>query len=121
MKDFYIKNSEDNDDFRPLELEEDDAIDVYLAQISMVLGNEVPVMGAPDMIAGLDEYVFNTDIDAKGLESKIYDLIGKYCSLASEFPTTVTVKFYRGTVEKRDVCLIDVDVADTKTMRVRLS
>lgn len=118
MTEFYIKNPIVNaGDYEPLKIFTDSPVDAYLQQIAMVLGNEVPVLGAPDMISDIDDMVFQTNIDAGKLQQKIQDLIGRYCSLASVFTTQVNVNFYQQP-GNRDGCFIDITIDGTKTLRM---
>jgi hypothetical protein len=95
-------------------LEETDPVILYISQIRMVLMNESDIMGATDMSNSLEEMVYDLQFSNKRIKQVVVDLIYKYCTLASDFPTVVNVK--RLTGELRDIVIVDININNNKTI-----
>lgn len=118
MIEFYIKSLVSEDYVDPTIVEEFDPIEIYLNQIKMVMSTSQKVMGAAEMNMDLEDEVFNYNVDERTLRDKILRKIYDFCTLSTDFPTTVDVRFFKGT--NRDTVLIDINVDARKNLRIFL-
>jgi hypothetical protein len=71
------------------------------------------------MLVGLDEMVFELNLNQDEIKARIFGIINKYCTFSDLFPTTVNVKFFNGT--QRDICVIDINVDANFTLRLQIT
>jgi len=94
-------------------LELNSELAIYIQQLKILFGTEIgEVLGAQDLSLNLEEYVWETNVDAKQLQELIQLQIHKYCTYAPKFRTDINVSFLEG--EIRDVCIIDILINSTR-------
>ena len=116
MIDICVKAPDTDKDYIAAQMDETDPLSIYIAQIKTVLSNENAVMGAAAMIGDLEQYIYEYNFNERDLETKIRQLVNSFCSFSVDFPTKIKAKFIKGT--ERDVCVIDITIADQRRVQI---
>ena len=117
--DMYIRNPDDPN-FKPGIVEIWDDLEMFIQQIEMVLMTERgEILGEPDFGANLEYYVHGLNINSGRIERLVQNQIVEYCTLASKFPFTVSMSFYKGDV--RDIGLLEIEIDNTIKFNVVVS
>lgn len=113
---FYIK-SVDDPNFDKSKLQSESKVAQLVAQLEVLLfTNKGDVFGDPEFGCGLEELIFELSYNDTQILSEIMGQISKYCPLARELNTNVTVSYERG--DDRDAILIDVLIDSQYQMAV---
>jgi len=75
----YSLNPDTEDNYQDDIVDIQDELQIYLNEIRMILnGTAGTVLGAADMAIDLEAKIFEFDIDEKGLNQKILNVLGRY-------------------------------------------
>lgn len=119
MIDLYVLNAEDDANFDPIRIEEADELGVYMNQIrNMFSADTGSIMGASDMTIGLEQLIYEMNVNEKALRTMIYDSLFRYCTLCDKFKTEINVAFAKG--QERDICFIDIIIDDARKLQLRI-
>ncbi|MGL5691969.1 MAG: hypothetical protein ACRDD8_14265 [Bacteroidales bacterium] len=111
IKDLYIRPSNDPNYISDA-IEITDKIESILTKVKMILGTPpASVLGDVSFGIGIEELVFQTNINKYKLEEKINSQIREYVSESSEYKITTDVSFGRN--ENYDYCIIDILINNT--------
>jgi hypothetical protein len=111
IRDIYIK-SPDDPNFQFV-YEHSNPIESILAKIRMILNTrQGDVLADLNFGIGIEDYVFETKLNAFELEEKIKTQINEYVSEASQYAITPKVQF--GKTEGYDYAVIDIYIDNTR-------
>lgn len=105
--------------FREGVFEIENALDVLLGQIRMILFTRPgDVIGRLGFGIDLEREVFSMSTSNSSIESLVSKAIYEHCPDASDFNVRVKASFFYGS--SRDICLIDIFVDEFKIMGIVL-
>lgn len=118
MIDIYLKNPVNDDSFDQTKLDEEDPLNIYIEQLKMVLGTKTKVMGASNIDGDLEQYIFEYNFREQDIEKKVRQLISTYCTFNEDFPTTISVKFLKGT--QRDIAFLEIGIIEKVRLQIMI-
>lgn len=107
MIDILLDNPEDGG-YDPFELEVTNPLKMYMEQIKMALESDLGSIMGSAVTMSIEQMVFEQNLDAVSIKSKISQILGNFCSLYEDFETSIDVFFSKG--ELREICLIEIIV-----------
>jgi len=114
--DFYIRTKEDVN-YREGVLETGNPLEIFISKIKMILNtNPGEILGFPEFGAGLEQVLFDMNVDVEVIKIHIQKQIEEYCKESVYFDTNVDIKFFKGTI--RDWVLVDIFIDGTKEFGV---